>query len=271
VYGLVEGQRYHWATITGPVSIPAVLVAAAVLLFLFVLWERRQAEPLLPLGLFRIRRFTVATAITLITSFALYGFLLVFVIETQNMLGMSPFRSGVTALPWTLVLSAVAPVAGRLTDRIGGRLLLVCGLSAYALGVLGVAVLPTRTSTAMSYLLPLVFVGVGMGAAIAPTTTEAMRDIPPAQAGAASGVLNTGRQVGAALGAAVVGAVLQSRLPGPVPAAAAGPGFLPAARPALAVFAAVLLLGAALATLMTRRVRTPALARAPAAQDDARR
>lgn len=212
VYGLVEGERYHWGTIAGPLSIPAIIGAGVVLLVLFVLWERRQAEPLLPLRLFGNRTYSLAALVTLLTSFALYGFLLIFVIETQTLLGMSPLASGLTALPWTIVLSAVAPVAGRLTDRIGGRRLLVGGLAVYAVGVLGVAYLPGRHAGAAAFVLPLMLVGVGMGASIAPTTTVAMRDILPAQAGAASGVLNTARQVGAALGAAIVGAVLQGRL-----------------------------------------------------------
>ncbi|RKR86896.1 EmrB/QacA subfamily drug resistance transporter [Micromonospora pisi] len=212
VYGLIEGERHRWGTVAGPVTIPVVLSAALLLLAAFVWWERRQAEPLVPLTLFRDRNFTIATAITLITSFALYGFLLVFVIETQVTLGMSPLASGLAALPWTLTLSAVAPVAGRLTDRVGGRVLLMAGLAVYALGVAGVALLPTREWTGWSYAWVLVAVGLGMGVAIAPTTTEAMRGIEPGRAAAASGVLNTARQVGAALGAAVIGALLQNRL-----------------------------------------------------------
>ena len=212
VYGLVEGERHRWGRVVGPLSIPLILGVAVLLAVIFIRWERRHPEPLLPLGLFRDRNFSIATAIAGVTSFALYGFLLVFVIETQTLLGMSPLASGVAALPLTLVLSAVAPVAGRLTDRVGGRHLLVVGLAVYALGMVGLAFLPTPTSTAASFALPLVLVGIGIGASIAPTTTEAMRGIAPAQSGAASGVLNTARQVGGALGAAVIGAVLQNRL-----------------------------------------------------------
>src|SRR5262249_7971550 len=211
-YGLVEGQRHHWGRALGPVAIPVVIAAGAMLLAAFVLWERRQPEPLLPLELFRDRNFTLATLLSLITTFGLFGLLLVFVLETQTVLGMSPLRSGLAALPWTVTLSAVAPVAGRLTDRIGGRVLLLAGLAAFALGVLGLAVLPTTRATAATLAGPLVVVGIGMGLTIAPTTTEAMRGIPPERTGAASGVLNTARQVGAALGAAVVGAGLQNRL-----------------------------------------------------------
>lgn len=161
--------------------------AGGVLLLLFVLWERRQPKPLLPLVLFRNRTFTIATIISLTMTFSLYGFLLVLVIETQTVMGMSALRSGLTALPLTLALSALAPVSGRVADRIGGRLPLAVGLILFAAGVLGVA----RVSTASGFLLPLLAVGAGLGFAFAPVTTEAMRTVTPAQVGAASGVLNT--------------------------------------------------------------------------------
>lgn len=223
VYALIESKP--WAAI---IALPLIV--------LFVLWEWRHREPLIPLALFRNRNFSIGTAITLITSFSLYGFLLVFVIETQTLLGMSPLASGVAALPWTLTLSAVAPAAGRLTDRIGGRKLLIAGLAIYALGVVGMI------AARVEFLVPLILIGIGMGAAIAPTTTEAMRDITPEQTGAASGVLNTARQVGAALGAAVIGVVLQQRFP--------------AIGPPLTVVVAVLLAGSALAFFLARRTPT---------------
>ncbi|MET8373957.1 DHA2 family efflux MFS transporter permease subunit [Micromonospora profundi] len=211
-YALVEGERLSWGPAIGAVTVPMILVAGVVMLLVFVGWERRHRAPLVPTRLFGDRTFTAAVVITMSTSFALYGFLLVFVIETQTLLGMSPLLAGVTALPWTLTLSAVAPVAGRLTDRVGGRLLLMVGLAAFAAGVFAVAVVPGTDATPATFVLPLMLVGVGMGAAIAPTTTEAMRAVPQVLGGAASGVLNTARQVGGVLGAAVAGALLQHRL-----------------------------------------------------------
>ncbi len=115
VYGLLERA-----------AVP--LAIAALALLLFTLWERRHPEPLLQPALFRHRNFTLAAAITAITSFALYGLLLVFVVETQTVLGMTPLMSGVTALPMTLALTALAPLSGRLADRVGGRLPLTAGL-----------------------------------------------------------------------------------------------------------------------------------------------
>jgi EmrB/QacA subfamily drug resistance transporter len=261
VYGLIEGQRYHWGRVAGAVGIPGILVASLVLLALFLAWEARHPDPLVPLSLLRQRNFAAGALITVGTSFALYGFLLVFVIQTQTLLGMTALRSGLTALPWTVTLCVVAPVAGRLTDRIGGRALLVAGLAGYAAGILGVALLATRPRGAGEFVVPLILIGIGMGASIAPTTTVAMRDIAAAQTGAASGVLNTARQVGAALGAAIVGAVLQNRLAATPPGTAVGEtfraAFPSAARAALVVAAAVLLAGAVVALGIRRTAAGP--------------
>jgi MFS family permease len=125
---------------------------------------------------------------------------------------MSALRSGLTALPMTITLSAFAPVAGRLTDRLGGRRLLLAGLAVYAVGITGLAWISSGTATSLTFVAPLVIAGAGMGFVFAPMTTEAMRDVEPHLSGAASGVLNTARQVGSALGAAVIGAILQNRL-----------------------------------------------------------
>ncbi|MEV7549475.1 MFS transporter [Amycolatopsis sp. NPDC089917] len=233
VYGLIEKT----GTIAGFTAGIAALAA-------FVLWERGRKDPLIPLGLYRDRGYRIATVLTGATAFSIAGFLLVFVLLTQNLLGMSPLMSGVAALPWTLALSAVAPVAGRLADRVGGRWLLVGGLALYAAGVTATALLPDEKSTAAVFLVPLIAVGVGQGLAIAPATTEALRAIPPDAAGAASGVLNTARHVGSALGAAVAGVLFQAGLAG---------GELAAARTTFLMLAAVLAAAALLA------VRVPAL------------
>ena len=208
VYVLIEGPGHGAGT---SATVTALSLAC---LLLFVVWERRQDEPLVPLALFGSGNFGIATIITAVFSFALYGFLLVFVIETQSALGMSPLRSGIVALPMTVTLSVLAPIAGRITDRVGGRVLLVAGLAFYGLGALAVAFLPTANSTAAVFVAPLVVLGIGIGLSVAPTTTEAMRAVVPEQASAASGVLNAARQVGAVLGATVVGSVLRGGLTG---------------------------------------------------------
>jgi MFS family permease len=126
---------------------------------------------------------------------------------------MSAVRAGLTTVPVTLSMVLVGPFAGRLTDRIGSRPILMVGFALFAAGVASVAAVESTTATSLTFTLPLALVGLGMGCVVAPLTTEAMREVPPAMAGAASGTLNTSRQVGSAIGAAVIGgAVLQNQL-----------------------------------------------------------
>src|SRR4051812_1077494 len=212
VFGLIEGQRYAWAEVGRGITIPEIIGTGLVLLAAFAVWERRRPEPLMPLRLFADRTFSVMVVLNAVVQFALLSMLLVNSINLQSALGMTAVRSGLTGLPLTITLSAVAPFAGRLTDRFGGKFVLMSGLLVYALGIAGIAAVSSVDSTSLTFLVPLLIAGLGMGAIFAPLATEAMRAAPPQYAGAASGILNTGRQLGATLGGAVTGAVLANRL-----------------------------------------------------------
>ncbi len=217
VYGLIEGQRYNWGTISGLLTIPEILVAGVALLAVFVFWESRQREPLVPLRLFAIADYSVANWINIAMSFGMQSAFIPLSIYTQSVLGMSALRSGLTFAPMSVAAGVVAPLAGRLTDRIGGRRLLVSGLVLFGGGMLWASRAAGLDSTNWTFFLPMVTAGIGMGFVFAPLTTVAMRPIAPVESGAASGVFNTTRQVGSALGAAVVGAVLQNRLAAHLP------------------------------------------------------
>ena len=106
----------------------------------------------------------------------------------------------------------VAPIAGRLTDRIGGKYILMAGLTLFGLGMAGIDLSARLDSNWATFLPWLLVAGFGMGCIFAPATTVAMRNIEPRMAGAASGVFNTTRQLGGAIGSSIVGAVLQNRL-----------------------------------------------------------
>jgi EmrB/QacA subfamily drug resistance transporter len=212
VFGLIEGQRYDWSTITGWLTIPMVIGVGIALFLAFLAWERRQAEPLVPLGLFRDRNFSLMNWTGTAMSFAMQGIFIPITIYTQSVLGMTPLQSGLTIAPMSLTAGIVAPFAGRLADRFGGKYLLIAGLALFGAGAAVVTALATVTSTQLTFFLPWVLTGVGLGLVFAPMTTIAMRDIKPAMAGAASGVLNTTRQLGSVIGAAVIGAVLQNQL-----------------------------------------------------------
>src|SRR5262249_5676384 len=214
VFGLIEGQRYEWGAVAGSwLTIPEIIAAGAVLLGGLLVWERFQREPLLPLSLFKNRNFSIMVWLSAMWSFALVGMLLTTTIYLQSVLGMSAVHAGLTTTPLTLCMVLVAPFAGRLTDRIGGRYILMLGFVVFAAGLAGLGLVESVTSTSFTFALPLAVTGLGMGCTIAPLTTEAMREVPPVMSGAASGTLNTSRQIGSAIGSAVIaGAVLQNQL-----------------------------------------------------------
>jgi EmrB/QacA subfamily drug resistance transporter len=212
VYGVIEGQRYAWGEVAYGITIFEIIGAGLVILAGFVAWERRHPQPLVPLGLFRSRTFAIMVVLNVAVQFALQSMLLVNSINLQSVLGMTAVRAGLTSLPLTLALTALAPFAGRLTDRFGGKYVLMAGLAVYAAGIAGVVAVSSAHATSATFAPVLLVAGLGMGAIFAPLATMAMRAAPPALAGAASGVLNTGRQLGATLGGAIAGAVLATQL-----------------------------------------------------------
>ena len=222
-YGLVEGQKYHWGHITSFVSIPLVIAVGVALLLIFLVIQARtqSREPLVPFKLFKDRNFALMNWVSGAISIGMMGIFLPFTIYLQSALGYSALKAGLTMAPASIVSMFVAPVAGRLTDRIGGKWILFTGLLCFGLGMGLTAEIATTSSNWPEFIPSLAVAGFGMGCTFAPMTTTAMRRIEPQVAGAASGVINTVRQVGAVIGTAAVGALLQNRLASSLPAAAA--------------------------------------------------
>jgi len=213
VFGLIEGQRYNWGPITSTViTIPEIIGAGAFLVVLFIFWERFQTQPLVPLSLFEDRNFAVANWIAAAISFGMLSMFLPITIYLQSVRGFSALTAGLTIAPMSLTSMVIAPFAGRFSDRIGGKYILMTGISLFTIGMATLAFVAGPDSTWVNFLLPTIIAGAGMGMTFAPMTTVAMRNISPRVAGAASGVLNTIRQLGAAIGSSVVGAILQNRL-----------------------------------------------------------
>jgi EmrB/QacA subfamily drug resistance transporter len=213
VFGLIEGERFNWGEIGSyVVTIPEVIGLGVVLLILFVIWERFQAEPLVPLSLFEERNFAVANWIGASIAFGMMSLFLPIVIYLQSVLGFSALTAGLTLAPMSLTSMLVAPFAGRMADRVGGKYILMTGVFVFAIGFGTLTIVAGPDSTWLTFLVPAIVAGAGMGMTFAPMTTVAMRNIEPRMAGTASAVLNTTRQVGQAVGSAVVGALLQNRL-----------------------------------------------------------
>ena len=213
-YGLVEGQKYNWGTITGFISIPLILAVGVALLVAFLLVQRmtQGKEPLVPFALFKDRNYSVTNWVSGVLAIGMMGIFLPLTIYLQSVLGFSALKAGLALAPASLISMFVAPVAGRMTDKIGGKYILMSGLILFAVGMGWIALIAHPNSTWPMFLAPLIVAGFGMGCIFAPLITVAMRNIEPRLAGAASGVLNTVRQVGLVIGTAAVGALLQNRL-----------------------------------------------------------
>jgi EmrB/QacA subfamily drug resistance transporter len=202
VYGLIGTSSYGW---TSPQTL-GLLVAAAALLALFLGWERRTREPMVPLAFFLRRAFATSTVVVVLVGFAFIGVLFLIVLYFQNVEGYSPLEAGVRTLPLTLTQAVVAINAGRLNKWLGPRIQMTTGMLLLASGLFGLAQL--GVATPYDRIWPFqVLLGVGMGLAMPAVTATAMAAVERNQAGIASGVINAGRQVGGALGIAVLGAV----------------------------------------------------------------
>ncbi|MBV1856590.1 DHA2 family efflux MFS transporter permease subunit [Catellatospora tritici] len=213
-YGLIEGQPHNWGKAWGPVTIPQILIGAAVVLglFMFQQYKQRDGEPLIPFSIFADRNFSLMNWVVAAISFGMLGLFFPLVIYLQNVLDLSAFQAGLTTAPMSLVSMFVAPVAGRLADKMGGKFILFGGLTLWV-GGLTLVVASAQIDSSRADLIPgLLIAGVGLGCTFAPLQTIAMRNIAPQVAGAASGFINTTRQLGAVIGSAAVGALLQSRL-----------------------------------------------------------
>jgi EmrB/QacA subfamily drug resistance transporter len=206
-YGIIEGPERGWTDwlILTCFGITAVGTA------LFIHVERRQEEPLLQLRFFKSPPFSGASAIAVLAFVILAGWLFINTLYLQEVRGYSPLMAGVAALPATVVIIVVAPFTGRLVGRRGSRLPLCASGALLAAGTALLIFLRPETSypfLAVAYLL----IGLGFGAVNPPITNTAVSGMPLSQAGVASAVAGTSRQLGSVLGVAVLGSVVSSGL-----------------------------------------------------------
>jgi MFS family permease len=164
------------------------------------------------LELFRVRNFAVANVMFVVLAFGMLGIFFPLTIYLQGGLGYSPFEAGLIGAPLSVAMMATAPVAGRLSDRIDPRRLILIGMALIASGIVVLALQVDTDTTWPSLMLPMVMLGTGMGMTMSPTTAVAMMEVPRGIAGSASGIINTTRSIGQVLGIAVLGTILQTRM-----------------------------------------------------------
>jgi EmrB/QacA subfamily drug resistance transporter len=203
VLALVEGNQWGWASS----RIVGLLALAVVALTAFVVIEMRTRVPMVDFAFFRSRSFLGANVVAFVVSFSMLAMFFFIALYMQNILGYSPLQAGVRFLPSTIVIMFIGPVAGRLTDRIGPRPLIVSGLIIVSASLLWQSQL--AVDSGYGFLLPaFVAMGVGVALTMSPMSTAAMNAVDPAKAGVASGTLSMSRMVGGTFGVAALGALV---------------------------------------------------------------
>jgi predicted MFS family arabinose efflux permease len=260
VWGLVRGNSVGW----GSPEVLGTLVGGIGLAVAFVLVELRVREPMLPMRLFRSRAFAIGNAANLLMNGALFGAVF-FVAQFQQVaLHQSPLHAGLRLVPWTGMVFVVAPLAGRLVDRVGERRFVVVGLGLQAAGLAWVALIARTGLPFTEMVAPLVLAGAGIAMAVPAVQTAIMSSVAAADIGKASGTFSTTRQLGAAFGLAIAVAVFTGTGDYTSPASFSA-GFGPAIGVSAALSLAGALAGLALRTRATRARAETTLAAEPAA------
>jgi multidrug resistance protein len=244
IFGLQEGETYDWGTIAGPVTVWGLIITGVLVLAGFVAWQYvNRREPLLPLSLY----YQVAR-------------------------GMRPTESALMLAPMAITTLVMAPIVGRLTDRVNPKWVALAGFTLSAGSLVWLAVWMTPDAALWTLLVPAAFLGIGMSGVWSPLAATATRNLPVTKAGAGSGVYNMTRQVGAVLGSAAIAALINARLAAELPGlggglqeqagtalpAAAQAGFTTAMSQSLLLPAAVIAVGVAIvACFAPPKVRTP--------------
>jgi len=249
--GLIRGNEVGWTSVE---AIGAFAIGVIGLLA-FLGWEWRSATPMLPLGLFRNASFSASCTAGFMLYVGLYGCTFLIAQYLQFVLGNGPLGVGVRLLPWTGGVIVLAPIAGRLADRIGERPFVVVGLLLNAVGFLMIALRVTEGSGYGALFPALLIPGCGVAIAIPTVSSAVLRSVAREQAGIASGTFITLRQIGGVFGVAVVAWLFTSKGGYDTPA-----HFVAGLRTAMVAVAALSLVGAVVALAIRTRPVAPVTA-----------
>jgi EmrB/QacA subfamily drug resistance transporter len=249
VWAIVHGHDDGWTSGT----VLTAFAAAGVLLALFVLRELHTPEPMLPLSFYRSRAFVGTNIVSLAMNFGVFGSIFLLAQYLQFAEGLTPLQAGVRTLAWTLMPMVFAPLAGALTERVGGGRLMVLGLVLQALGLAWIVSVAEPGTPFSSLIGPMMVAGTGMGLVFAPASAVVLQSVRVDDRGRASGANSTVREIGGALGIAVLASVFSRDGSYASPQA-----FVDGMAPAVWVGVAVVLAGAVAGLLIPRRPVPPA-------------
>ena len=205
VLALVEGNNWGW----GSPEVVGLLAMSIVGFAAFVLVETRSKSPMVDFTFFRSRTFMGANTIAFIVSFGMLAVFFFMALYMQNILGYDALEAGIRFLPTTVVIIVLAPISGRLADRIGPRPLLATGLAMVAVALWLQSGIDIHSGYS-DLLFPFMLMGAGIALTMSPMSTAAMNSVDTAKAGVASGILSMSRMVGGTFGVAAIGALFQS-------------------------------------------------------------
>jgi EmrB/QacA subfamily drug resistance transporter len=246
VWGVVRGNAQGWAS----GEILTALVAGSILTVAFVLWELRSPAPMLPMRFFRSRTFAAANAASLFMFFGMFGSIFLLAQFLQTVQGYGPLDAGLRILPWTAMPIFIAPLAGALSDRIGGRPLMALGLALQAVALGWLAAVSTPTVAYTTLVPPFFMAGIGMALFFAPVANVVLSAVRPSEEGQASGANNAIRELGGVFGVAVLASVFTS-----YGGYETGQTFVDGLGPAVYVGAVIVALGALAALFIPRKAR----------------
>jgi EmrB/QacA subfamily drug resistance transporter len=256
VWGVIRGNSVGWTSteIVGSLALGALFTAA------FVLWERRAPAPMLPMRFFRNRMFAAANVSSLFMFFGMFGSIFLLTQFLQTVQGHSPLDAGLRVLPWTAMPIFIAPIAGALSDRIGGRPLMAAGLALQALALGWLAAISDPTVPYGQLVPAFIIAGTGMALFFAPVANVVLSSVKREEEGKASGANNAIRELGGVFGVAVLATIFTS-----YGSYASPEAFVDGLVPALWVGTAIVAVGAVAALFIPRKKRE---AEAPAVEPE---
>ncbi|GAA2259348.1 MFS transporter [Streptomyces amakusaensis] len=254
VWAIVRGPEDGWTS----AGVLGGFTASAALFVVFVAWEGRAPHPVLPLGFYRVRAFVLCNIASGAMYFGVFGSIFLLSQYLQIAPARTPLEAGVLTLAWTLMPMVIAPVAGALTDRVGGGRLMAFGLFTQAAGLAWINLAAADDTPYHRLVAAMVLGGIGMGFAFAPTAAVVLGSVPPQHQGKASGANTTVREIGGALGIAILSSVFTQN-----GSDRSAQEFVNGLHPAVWVGVGVVLLGAISALFIPHRPG-PAPAPAPA-------
>ncbi|MBD7936607.1 MULTISPECIES: MDR family MFS transporter [Cytobacillus] len=206
LYGFSSAGNDGW----GATNVYLTIIVGAISLFIFIIRQNKQKEPMLNFGVFQFPMFTLSTIITMVVNMAMFSGMLLIPIYVQNIRGISPFDAGLMMLPGALVMAAMSPLTGKLFDRFGGKILAITGLTIMTISTYFFSRLEMDTGAIHIMILHTIRM-FGMSMVMMPVSTNGLNQLPPRFYPHGTAMNNTLNQVSGAIGTALLITIMSNK------------------------------------------------------------